>query len=87
MYRIFYLTSQFIEVTNKVKIVRSSKHYLEEIFSISDKYLQSLFTKNEYSSFKEKVNYIYKVQENDAIIKNFSKEYVDFIKKKISEEL
>ncbi len=56
------------------------KKYIEEILSNSDKYLQKLFTEDEYLVFKQKISYIYQIEDVKTIIKKFVEEYIFFIK-------
>ena len=57
-------------------------HYLNDILSNSDKYLKQILNKDEKEVFLNKINYIYKLNKRDEIVRKFSLEYIDFIKEK-----
>ena len=56
------------------------KNYLEEILTISQKYLEETFSKKQLKEFHKRIKHIEKLTEVNDIIKEFSKVYIDFVK-------
>jgi DNA modification methylase len=56
-------------------------HYLNKILSISEPYLKKGFTQKSLKEFLDSIDFIYKIENRDDIIKIFSETYIDFVKK------
>ena len=57
-------------------------NYLKDILSISQPYIKSEFTNSEIEKFIQRIKYINKFKQVDEIIKEFTKQYVCFVKEK-----
>lgn len=57
-------------------------NYLREILVISERYLKQEFQPDELSKFIQRIKYIEKLRNTDTIIKEFTKQYIGFIKEK-----
>lgn len=57
-------------------------NYLKQILTISEPYLKEVFMSNELEKFIQRIRYIDKLKDVDEIIKEFSKQYITFIKEK-----
>ncbi len=58
----------------------SYNHYLSIILQKSENYLKGFFKGNEYKKFIKKILYIYSIKERNDIVKEFQKNYYDFVK-------
>jgi len=70
---------------NKIKIAdkniyETQENYLEKILNISKKYLEKQFTTNELNEFYNRIKYIYNFRDTSQIIREFSYQYIKFIK-------
>ena len=63
---------------NKDKVNYS--HYLDTIINKSDGYLKEIFSDKEYKKFLKKIDFIYKLDNVDDIVKQFSSTYFSFLK-------
>lgn len=63
-----------------VKSYLSPSNYLKDILSISEKYLERQFNSEELKEFYERIKYIEVLSANKEIIKEFSAQYIKFIK-------
>jgi len=61
-------------------------NYLQEIFNISEKYLYEVFDKNQYDEFIKKISYIENLKDKKEIVKKFSEEYIQFVKKNFQKQ-
>lgn len=60
----------------------SNKHYLESILNISRKYLEQQFSEKELIKFNKRIKYIGQITYVPKIVKEFSKQYIKFIKER-----
>jgi len=68
------------EVNFPAKIKTSQNNYLKTILSISEKYLKEEFSGAELEEFYDKIKYIELLENIEHIIKEFSDQYIKFIK-------
>jgi DNA modification methylase len=68
------------EVNFPAKIKTSQNNYLKTILSISEKYLKEEFSGTELEEFYDKIKYIELLENIEHIIKEFSDQYIKFIK-------
>ena len=68
------------EVNFPAKIKTSQNNYLKTILSISEKYLKEEFSGTELEEFYDKIKYIELLENIEHIIKEFSDQYIKFVK-------
>ena len=81
----------FIQENKKIysqlpEIDKDNKHYLDIIISKSDNYLKEIFSDKEYEIFLKKIKFIYKINDINDIVKNFSTTYFNYIKELYQKE-
>ena len=72
--------------TQLPEINQNNKHYLDTILNKSDNYLKEVFSDKEYKYFLKKIEFIYKINNVNDIVKNFSTTYFNYIKELYQKE-
>ena len=72
--------------TQLPEINQNNKHYLNTILNKSDNYLKEVFSDKEYKYFLKKIEFIYKINNVNDIVKNFSTTYFNYIKELYQKE-
>lgn len=55
------------------EIDKDNKHYLDIIIDKSDNYLKEIFSDKEYEIFLKKIEFIYKINDINDIVKTFQR--------------
>lgn len=81
----------FVQENKKIysqlpEIDKDNKHYLNIIIDKSDNYLKEIFSDKEYEIFLKKIEFIYKINDINDIVKNFSTTYFNYIKELYQKE-
>ena len=63
-----------------IKSYLAPSNYLKNILDISEMYLEQQFKNEELEQFYERIKYIELLNDPDQIIKEFSKQYIKFVK-------
>ena len=72
--------------TQLPEINQNNKHYLNTILNKSDNYLKEVFSNKEYKYFLKKIEFIYKINNVNDIVKIFSTTYFNYIKELYQKE-
>jgi len=63
-----------------IGMVHNQNNYLKTILLISDRYLREEFNESELIEFYDRIKYIESIENIDSIIKEFSDQYIKFVK-------